>query len=158
MQKKPLFIVRLAVHLEGTQTILFPEGGARRAVEDLQLKDSILLTFFKLSQQAADSSHFSEDDVDPRTLTYDQIPDPTSFTALRVVDDIQHDSFESATRALGLLRGDNQWILCMEGAVRIILPQELRTKFAQILLFNSPTMSEVTKTSRFVKLYVTIEY
>ncbi|KAK2941267.1 putative ATP-dependent DNA helicase [Blattamonas nauphoetae] len=226
MQKKSHTIVRLAVHLEGTQTIFFTEGGARRAIEDREQKDTTLIAFFKLNQQAADSPHLQDEDaVDPRTLTYDQIPSaftwdltthswkrrkrssrkviarmytvsprdreryflrlillrrrgPTSFADLRVVDTIQHNTFESAARALGLLQDDNQWILCMEEAVRIALPQQLRTIFAQILLFNNPTnvqalwdtffdqltvdftptMSEETKHFRFVKLYIAIEH
>ena len=64
----------------------------------------------------------------------------TSYENLKVVNGIQHPTYHSACVALGLARGDQQWIDFMEEACALHFPKALRIMFCNILINCSPQL------------------
>lgn len=61
------------------------------------------------------------------------IPGPTSFTYLKTVNNVIHDTFESACKSLGLLENDDQWNKTLQDAVISESPRTLRYLFVIML-------------------------
>ncbi|XP_057335011.1 uncharacterized protein LOC130673819 [Microplitis mediator] len=64
-----------------------------------------------------------------------QIRGPTSFQSLKVVDNIQHETFHAACKAFGLLEDDKHWEYTMQDAAISESPFKLRNLFVIILVF-----------------------
>jgi PIF1-like helicase len=67
----------------------------------------------------------------------------TSFESLRTVNGVQHDTFQGACVALGLLEDDGEWIQCLTEASTMQTGTTLRHLFCTILLHNSPSQPDV---------------
>ena len=67
---------------------------------------------------------------------------PRSFSELRKVDGVVHDSFRDACIALDLCDSDKQWEACLNEAVQISHPRFIRDLFCHILLVCMPTKPE----------------
>ena len=65
-------------------------------------------------------------------------PGATSFEDLRTVEGHTHDTFKEAAKAMGLLEDDDEWRRCMQEAVIVSLPSQLRQLFTTLLIFNNP--------------------
>eukprot|EP00112_Aurelia_sp_Birch-Aquarium-sp1_P004007 Seg1452.17 transcript_id=Seg1452.17/GoldUCD/mRNA.D3Y31 product="hypothetical protein" protein_id=Seg1452.17/GoldUCD/D3Y31 len=66
-------------------------------------------------------------------------PGATSFEDLRTVEGHTYDTFKEAARSMGLLEDDDEWRRCMQEAVIVSLPSQLRQLFTTLLIFNNPT-------------------
>ena len=66
-------------------------------------------------------------------------PGPTSFTALRTVNEVICASYKEACLLLGLLEDDRQWHQTLAEAVSSRSPRKLRNLFAVILCFCGPS-------------------
>lgn len=64
-----------------------------------------------------------------------QIRGPTSFQSLKIVDNVQHETFHAACKALGLLEDDKHWEHTMQDAAISESPVKLRNLFVIILIF-----------------------
>ena len=62
-------------------------------------------------------------------------PGATSFSDIRKVDGVVHDTYQEAAKAKGLLADDEEWQRCMTDAVTFQMPSQLRHLFATILIF-----------------------
>jgi hypothetical protein len=71
------------------------------------------------------------------------IPSATFFEHFRIVDDIEHSTFQAACGALGLLQDDAEWDTCMREACIDQDAKRLRNLFGTLLLFCSPLNPEV---------------
>ena len=65
-------------------------------------------------------------------------PGATSFEDLRTVEGHTHGTFKEADNAMGLLEDDDEWRRCMQEAVIVSLPCQLRQLFTTLLIFNNP--------------------
>jgi len=66
------------------------------------------------------------------------VPDPTSYKALRRFNGVLYDTFQQACAARGLLKSDNEWDACLMEARQIQSGCQLRRLFTMILLQNNP--------------------
>ena len=67
------------------------------------------------------------------------VPGPTSFQQLRIVDGVTHATFRCACQALNLLDNDQHWDLCIKDACNTSHPYQIRALFAIILTACSPS-------------------
>ena len=65
-----------------------------------------------------------------------RIEGAASFEELRTVRGELHPTFKAACAALGLLEDDGEWTRCMEEAVLVTMPKQIRLIFANLLAFN----------------------
>ncbi|VDK42808.1 unnamed protein product [Cylicostephanus goldi] len=75
-------VCRLQVHLPNFQTVTFPSGGEREAVERGSTKDTTLTAWFKFNaeyEQLESESSILPGMVDPRTLYYHQLPEHFTY-------------------------------------------------------------------------------
>jgi ATP-dependent DNA helicase PIF1 len=63
----------------------------------------------------------------------------TSFTDLRIVDNVEYATFREAVEKRGLIEGDNAWEDALSEATIYAMPQSLRRLFATILVFGEPS-------------------
>src|SRR5258706_8891956 len=63
---------------------------------------------------------------------------PTSFEALRTVNDVAHPTFQAACLALGLLGNDEEWRHCLDQAANFQTGTQLRSLFVLLLLHCEP--------------------
>ena len=63
----------------------------------------------------------------------------TCFADVRTADGIEYDSYRQACAARGLLQDDEEWDECLREASVVHMPVQLRSLFATILIFNSPS-------------------
>jgi ATP-dependent DNA helicase PIF1 len=61
-----------------------------------------------------------------------------SFKALRIVNDVVHDTFKSGCIVLGLYDLDDEWNACLEEAISMQIGAQLRSLFMTILAFGVP--------------------
>lgn len=67
---------------------------------------------------------------------------PTSFEDLRTVDGHLYDTFRDSCLARGLLEDDGEWRQCLQEAATMQTGRQLRSLFATLLIFCSPTKPE----------------
>ena len=67
------------------------------------------------------------------------VPGPTSFQQLRIVNGVTHATFRRACQALNLLEDDRHWDVCINDACNTSHPNQLRALFAIILTACSPS-------------------
>ena len=67
------------------------------------------------------------------------VPGPTSFHHLRIVNGVAHPTFRSACQALNLLENDPHWDVCINDACNTSHPNQIRALFAIILTACSPS-------------------
>ena len=67
------------------------------------------------------------------------VPNACSFDDLKCVDGQYFDTFREAAIARRLAREDDEWVSCMEEAVRFRAPSSLRNLFCVILVFCEPS-------------------
>ena len=67
------------------------------------------------------------------------VPGPTSFQQLRIVDGVTHATFRCACQALNLLDNDQHWDLCIKDACNTSHPYQIRALFAIILTACYPS-------------------
>ena len=67
------------------------------------------------------------------------VPGPTSFQQLRIVNGVTHATFRSACQALNLLENDRHWDVCINDACTTSHPNQIRAMFAIILTACSPS-------------------
>jgi len=59
-----------------------------------------------------------------------------SFQDLRIVDNVEYDTYKDTCRALGLLEDDQLWHTVMEDARHQNLPKQMRELFVILMNFN----------------------
>ena len=62
----------------------------------------------------------------------------TSFEDLRTVDGELHHTFKDAAKAIGILDDDAELVRCLEEAVIINMPPQMRQLFATLIIFQTP--------------------
>jgi hypothetical protein len=67
------------------------------------------------------------------------VPGPTSFQHLKIVNGVTHETFRSACQALNFLDNERHWDLCMNEACNTSHPNQLRALFAIILTACAPS-------------------
>jgi hypothetical protein len=72
-----------------------------------------------------------------RTLLM-KVKGAVSFEALRLVNNVVHDTFKSACIAFGLYDSDDEWNACLEEAIGMQIGAQLRSLFVTILAFGVP--------------------
>jgi len=60
-----------------------------------------------------------------------------SFEELRTVDGELHPTFKAACIAMGMLEDDGEWTRCMEEAVSLMMPGQIRLLFANLMAYNN---------------------
>ena len=70
------------------------------------------------------------------------VPGAMSFEHLRTVNGVEHDTFQAACAAKGLLQGDQEWNLCLRDASVDQNAAQLRNLFVTLLLFCQPQHPE----------------
>lgn len=70
-------------------------------------------------------------------LMLHHIRGPVSFENLRTWNGIQYETFEQTARAAGLLANDDDWAQALQEAGHHMMPVQLRSLFATLLLFCS---------------------
>ena len=75
-------------------------------------------------------------------LLLTDVPGAMSFEHLRTVNGVEHDAFQAACAAKGLLHGDQEWNLCLRDACVGQNTAQLRKLFAILLLFCQPQHPE----------------
>ena len=71
------------------------------------------------------------------------VPGAMSFEHLRTVNGVEHDTFQAACAAKGLLQGDQEWNLCLRDACVDQNAAQLRNLFVMLLLFCQPQHPEM---------------
>ncbi|XP_055845576.1 uncharacterized protein LOC129915415 [Episyrphus balteatus] len=74
---------------------------------------------------------------------------PQSYENIRTVDGTLCETYQEAAEKLHLLENDREWTLCLQEAVNMQMPFQLRQLFAIICLFCSP--------SNVLQLWITFE-
>ena len=169
-------IVRLPVHLDGDDQVVFDEAADLEDVAETAGGHTKLTAFFKLCATLPPASrdityqdvpvHYtwhaltrewrkrqrggsktigriyqaspSEGERFYLRLLLTKVKGPTSFAALRTVNNVVYGSYKEACVAAGLLEDDNEWLLCMQEAALTNMPSQLRALFASILLYCEP--------------------
>ncbi|KAG9319129.1 hypothetical protein KVV02_006666 [Mortierella alpina] len=72
-----------------------------------------------------------------------KIPGATSFEHLRTVNGVEHETFKKSCLALDLLKGDDEWMDCLNEAKLSQMGPQLRHFFAMILITGSPSKPDV---------------
>ncbi|XP_039277051.1 uncharacterized protein LOC120351239 isoform X2 [Nilaparvata lugens] len=67
------------------------------------------------------------------------VPGPTSFQQLKIVDGVTHATFRATCQALNLLENDQQWNICINDACNTAHPNQIRALFAIILTACFPS-------------------
>ncbi|VDO46635.1 unnamed protein product [Onchocerca flexuosa] len=67
------------------------------------------------------------------------VPVPTSFQQLKIVNGVTHATFCSACQAFNLLENDQHWNICIYDACNMSHPNQIRTLSAIILTACSPS-------------------
>ncbi|VDO05186.1 unnamed protein product [Haemonchus placei] len=67
---------------------------------------------------------------------------PKSFSDLRTVDGVVHDTFKEAAKALGLMNDDSHYESCLREASEFHMPAQLRSLFSSLLWFCSVSEPE----------------
>ncbi|VDN03629.1 unnamed protein product, partial [Onchocerca ochengi] len=67
------------------------------------------------------------------------VPGPTSFQQLKIVNGVTHATFRSACQALNLLENDRHWDVCTYDACNISHRNQIRSLLATILTACSPS-------------------
>jgi hypothetical protein len=67
------------------------------------------------------------------------VPGPTSFQELKIINGVAHPTFRSACQALNLLENDQHWDECINDACSTSHPTQIRALFAIILTACSPS-------------------
>lgn len=62
------------------------------------------------------------------------VPGATSFDYLRTIDGVVYDTFKQAALARGLIVDDREWFRCMEEAALYMMPYQLRSLFAMLVI------------------------
>jgi hypothetical protein len=169
-------IVRLPVHLDGDDQVVFDEAADLEDVAETAGGHTKLTAFFKLCATLPPASrdityqdvpvHYtwhaltrewrkrqrggsktigriyqaspSEGERFYLRLLLTKVKGPTSFAALRTVNNVVYGTYKEACVAAGLLEDDNEWLLCMQEAALTNMPSQLRALFASILLYCEP--------------------
>ena len=71
------------------------------------------------------------------------VQSPTSFEALRAVNNVVYGTFREACLEMGLLEDDGEWATCLQEATLIQTGFQLRSLFIRLLIGNTPTMLEL---------------
>nr|CDJ95688.1 Protein of unknown function DUF889 domain containing protein [Haemonchus contortus] len=67
---------------------------------------------------------------------------PKSFSDLRTVDGVVHETFKEAAKALGLMNDDSHYESCLREASEFHMPAQLRSLFSSLLCFCSVSEPE----------------
>ena len=62
------------------------------------------------------------------------VPGARTYEELRTVNGTLHETYQNAARAMGLLNDDSEWTKCMQEAVLLKMPGQLRKLFAYLLI------------------------
>ncbi|CAN1187167.1 ATP-dependent DNA helicase PIF1, partial [Linum perenne] len=149
-------VVRLAVHLDGEQTVAFQRNEPLpRIVSRRSAGCTTLTEWFKLNQRCVDArkytyaeipNHFvwdeKECDWHPRKkgfavgrILLTKICGALSYEFLRTVNGVLYPDFKEACRVLGLLSTDDEWDAVMYEVSRWGQPRLVRNVFISLLMF-----------------------
>lgn len=83
--------------------------------------------------------HPNQDELFFLRMLMVNMPGPTSFQKLRIVNGVTHITFRGARQALELLENDRHWDVCINDACNTSHPNQIRALFAIILTACSPS-------------------
>ena len=70
------------------------------------------------------------------------VPGAKSFNDIRMVNGVEHSTFQAVCAAKGLLQGDEEWNLCLQDAWVDQNADQLRNLFVMLILFCQPLHPE----------------